>query len=82
MKGLLGTTQTNGLLIKPCNQVHCFGMKYNLDVIFLTENNIVCHVERNMKPGNVSPFIRKAKCVLELPAGSAKEIKKKDKLTF
>lgn len=82
MKGLLGTTQTNGLLIKPCNQVHCFGMKYSIDVVFLTKNNTVCHLQENMKPGSISPIIKKAKSVLELPAGEARNIKIGDVLNY
>lgn len=80
LKGLLGTTRTTGLLIKPCSQVHCYGMKYSIDVIFLTRDNTVCHIQSNMKPGSISPMIRKAKSVLELPSGRAKNIHVGDKL--
>jgi uncharacterized membrane protein (UPF0127 family) len=82
LKGLLGSTQTEGLLIKPCNQVHCFGMKYNIDVIFISQDSIVCHIQPDMKPGGISPIIKKAKSVLELPSGRAKEINVGDKLIF
>lgn len=81
-KGLLGTTHTRGLLIKPCNQVHCIGMKYNIDVVFLSKNDTVLHIQRNMKPGNMSPIIRGSKKVLELPAGDAEYLRKGDLIIF
>lgn len=74
LKGLLGKREFKegmGLLIKPCNSVHSFGMKFNIDVIFLDKNHRVIKVIKNMNPNEISPIVRGAKCVLELPAGVA-----------
>ena len=30
-------TDSQGLLIRPCNAVHTFGMKYHIDVVFLAK---------------------------------------------
>ncbi|MEO6908296.1 MAG: DUF192 domain-containing protein, partial [Abditibacteriaceae bacterium] len=44
MKGLLGRetlADDEGLLIVPCSSIHMWGMKFALDVIFLTRENVV-----------------------------------------
>jgi len=61
----------NGLLIRPCKQVHTFGMHFDIDVVFLTNQMQVVKIEQNMKPGKMSKYVKEAACVLELTAGSA-----------
>lgn len=58
-----------GLLITKCRSVHCFGMNYAIDVLFLTKEGEVVHMVPVMRPGQISPVIRKAASTLELPAG-------------
>ncbi len=72
LKGLLGKRELppgEGLLIKPCNSVHTFGMKMSIDVVFLSEEYEVLHIMEEMPPGKMSPVVKKCACVLELPAG-------------
>ncbi|MCX7614972.1 MAG: DUF192 domain-containing protein [Clostridiales bacterium] len=85
--GLLGKRnigEKDGLLISPCRQVHTFFMRFNIDVLFLTEAGEILHIEESMTPGNVSPYIKNSYNVLELRSGSVKnhEIKKFKKITF
>lgn len=71
--GLLRTTglsKNQGLLLKKCNQVHTFGMKFMIDVIFLSKDGDILHMEPEMGPGKVSPLIKTADWVLEVKAGS------------
>lgn len=73
LKGLLGTAalpEGQGLLLRPCNSVHTFGMQYALDVVFLDSSWGI----RKIVPDLAS--WRGACCwgaaaVLELPAGTA-----------
>lgn len=58
-----------GMLIRPCNQVHTFGMRYDIDVVFLSKKGEVLHIESAIKPRHVSPYISKCWQVLELPSG-------------
>jgi uncharacterized membrane protein (UPF0127 family) len=58
-----------GLLITKCSSVHCFGMNYAIDVLFLTKEGEVAHMIPVMCPGQISSVIRKASHTLELPAG-------------
>ena len=70
-RGLMGRPsipENAGLIIKPCNSVHCFFMKFPIDVIFLDKENRVVHVAGNMKPGSISPIVRKSYSVIEANA--------------
>lgn len=74
LKGLLGKKEMlagEALIISPCNMVHCLGMKINIDVIFLTGKGEVVKIIENMRPGQISPYIRKADYVIELRAREA-----------
>ncbi len=72
LKGLQGKKSLpdgEGLLIKPCNSVHTFGMKISIDVVFLSKENEVIYMMEKMPPRKISPIVKKAAAVLELPAG-------------
>lgn len=72
MKGLLGRTSLQdgeGLLIKPCNGVHTFGMKFPIDIIVLDRNNCVIAVSKDLPPNRLTRLYKSAAAVLELPAG-------------
>ena len=57
-----------GLLLYPCNSIHTFFMRYNLDVVFLDRDNIIVSIKRFIKPFSVIPSVRKAEKVLEFPS--------------
>ncbi len=65
-----GLTENQGLLLKKCNQVHTFGMKFPIDVIFLSKDGDILHKEPEMEPGKVSPHVKKAYWVLEVRSGA------------
>ncbi|MEO1816477.1 MAG: DUF192 domain-containing protein [Acetobacterium sp.] len=65
-----GLNEKQGLLLKKCNQVHTFGLKFPIDVIFLSKDGDILHMEQEMGPGKVSPHIKTAYWVLELKSGS------------
>ena len=75
--GLMGKTlnESEGLLIKPCNSIHCFFMKIPIDVVFLDKDSEVVHRIDGMKPWSISPIIKNATVVIEANAGALKEIK-------
>ncbi|SFN95106.1 DUF192 domain-containing protein [Proteiniclasticum ruminis] len=71
-KGLMGKTSlpdNEGLRITPCNSIHCFFMRMNIDVLFLDENLCVVHTIFDMKPWRISKVIRGAKSVVEAESG-------------
>jgi uncharacterized membrane protein (UPF0127 family) len=71
--GLLGKTKRwarlgAGLWIIPSSGVHTIGMLFPIDVLFLTKEKEVIHVEEHLRPFRVSKVSFKALSVLELPA--------------
>ena len=73
LRGLLGTRllpEGDGLWIRPCKQVHMFGMRYAIDVVFLDDGHRVVGLTSDLQPGRISPKVREATSVLELPVGT------------
>jgi len=60
-----------GLLLKKCKQIHTFGMKFNIDAIFLNKEGEIVYIEFNMGAGKISKCIKNSCQVLELRAGTA-----------
>ncbi len=70
--GLLGKTRRwaqlgNGLWIVPSRGVHTFGMLFPIDLIFLSNEKEVVHIEEHVQPFRISRVSLKATSVLELP---------------
>ncbi len=59
-----------GLWIVPCEAVHTFGMKFSIDVLFLSRKRKVLKVRHAMGKRRIAVCLR-AHSVLELPAGVA-----------
>jgi hypothetical protein len=73
MKGLLGRKSLppgEAMWIKPCNWVHTLGMRFHLDLVFLDAGNTVAKTVEGIPPNRLSPFVPRARSVLELPAGT------------
>ncbi|NLI55310.1 MAG: DUF192 domain-containing protein [Clostridiales bacterium] len=73
LRGLLGRTleEGGGLLLTPCNGIHTFGMRYEIDAVYLDRAGCVLRVDQALVRGKVWPMQRGARRVLELPAGYA-----------
>jgi uncharacterized membrane protein (UPF0127 family) len=61
-----------GLYITPCEGVHTFGMKFPIDVLFVSRDKRVLKVRPAIPPARISLCLR-AHSVIELPAGTAEE---------
>ena len=86
VRGLLGRAGLeNGtaLWIEPCPSVHMFGMKFAIDVLFLSREYRVVDWTENLAPG--AYYVAKAwqdgaqkikaHIAIELPAGALKKVK-------
>lgn len=86
MRGLLGRpppARGQALLLEPASQVHTFGMKEPIDVLFCDSDGVVVHVVSAMRPRRVTRWVRGAKRALELPASSLpEEVRPGTKLNF
>ncbi|MEZ4357798.1 MAG: DUF192 domain-containing protein [Eubacteriales bacterium] len=74
-KGLIGKKGLlpgEGLIIKPCKQVHTFYMRFPLDILFVDKKMQILHIE-TLEPGKVGKFVSKAHFVLEVPVGTAND---------
>jgi uncharacterized protein len=67
-----GLAPGEGLWIAPSEGVHTFGMKFPIDVVFLTRKKKVLKVRPNMVRSRIS-FSLRAHSVLELPAGTLEQ---------
>lgn len=70
--GLLGKTKRwakvgTGLWIVPSCGVHTIGMMFPIDLVFLSRDKEVVHVEEYVRPFRISRVSLKAASVLELP---------------
>lgn len=77
LKGLLGCSglrEGEGLLIRPCQSVHTFGMFFSIDVLFLTEAGKVVGLVKELHPWRVSSVCKEAVLTLEIGAGKIEEL--------
>ena len=76
MVGLLSSPPLGpgqGLLLKPCSQIHMFGMKFGLDAIFFDKQWKVVGLVEGLSPGQLSRWFPRAVSCLELPVGTIAE---------
>ena len=72
MRGLIGrkSLQPNeGLLLLGTKGIHTIGMRFSIDVLFLNADGWVIHSIDALKPFRISPYMKNATMVIELPAG-------------
>ncbi|MCM8795886.1 MAG: DUF192 domain-containing protein [Candidatus Omnitrophica bacterium] len=73
IKGLLGRKefkQPEALIIKPCNSIHTFFMRFPIDVLFVDKNHKVIAAISGLKPFRLSRVYFSSHYVVELPAGT------------
>jgi uncharacterized membrane protein (UPF0127 family) len=74
--GLLGRKSLEpggGMLIGHTGSVHMFFMRFAIDAVFLDRSQTVVKVAANLRPWRIA-MARRAKSVLELPAGTVDSI--------
>lgn len=71
--GLMGAQSLppgDGLLILPCSSIHTHFMRFPIDVIYVSRENIVVALDEHMAPWRFGRIHRGARYVVELPAGT------------
>lgn len=63
--------QDEGLWLEPCSGVHTIGMRYPIDVLFLSRTHEIIRVADSLKPWRSYGPVRGARIVIELSAGAA-----------
>lgn len=87
IKGLLGKKEFkkgSALVIKPCNSIHTFFMRFPIDVLFVSRDNRVVKIIYRLVPFRLTPIYFSAFFAIELPAGtlSLDSVEKNDFLLF
>ncbi|MGD2177759.1 MAG: DUF192 domain-containing protein [Anaerolineae bacterium] len=73
LKGLIGSPPLEpgeGLLIVPCQSVHTHFMGFPIDVLYVDAAGQVVGLHRTLPPWRFGRFHRRARFVIELPAGT------------
>ena len=63
-----------GLLLTPCNEIHTFGMKFDIDTVAISKNGKVLFIDRAVPPNKVRSKVDGAYRVLELNAGITEKL--------
>lgn len=74
--GLMGRREfaaDHGLLIPRCNAIHTAFVRFPIDVIFLDAQLTVVRLISALPPWRIVGFVRGAKSVVELPAGTLRQ---------
>lgn len=72
-RGLLGRDSLQpeeGLYLVPCQWIHMFGMRFAIDVAFLSSSGRVLALHRELRPWRLSRPVLRAEGALELAAGT------------
>jgi uncharacterized membrane protein (UPF0127 family) len=64
----------HGLLLTPCNEIHTFGMKFDIDTITMDKDGKVLFIDKVVKPHKVRKSVKNGHMVLELNANVADEL--------
>jgi hypothetical protein len=73
MVGLLGRSGLapgDGLVIRPCNAIHTWFMRFPIDVVFLDADGVVLRAVEALPPFRLASGGRRARVTIELPAGT------------
>ncbi|MDR6551570.1 DUF192 domain-containing protein [Paenibacillus qinlingensis] len=61
------------LIIHPCNSVHTFFMKFEIDILFLDESDYILSIREQMRPFRLTPIVQHAVRVVELKGGTIQQ---------
>jgi len=77
-RGLMATDSSRfprgqGLWISPSHGIHTFAMRFPIDAVYLDREQIVIHIEENLKPWRLAAVRVNAASVIEVPTGMIRE---------
>jgi len=58
-----------GILLKPCNSIHTYFMRFDIDVLFVDKNLKVIKKINELKPGKIIMPVKGAAFVIETKSG-------------
>lgn len=66
--------ENHGLLLTPCNEIHTFGMRFDIDTVTLTKENVIVFIDKSVPPHKVRGKVKNGYKVLELCSGVADKL--------
>lgn len=83
LRGLDDLGAGNALVLEPAKQVHTFGMRFPIDVVFCDRSGNVRHVVEQMSPRRISKVVLTARYAIEMRSGTLQgAVKVGDRLRF
>ncbi len=76
VRGLVGRHRLKpgeALILPRCRQVHSFGMRFPIDVVFIDGKGRVAMTRPGFEPRRISSVAWRARCAIELAAGTLYE---------
>ncbi len=73
IKGLLGRKEFlsgQAIILKPCNSVHTFFMRFPIDILFISKDYRVVKTIHKLIPNRATFIYWRSKMVIELPSGT------------
>lgn len=73
LRGLIGRRSLfpgQGLILEPEQSIHSFFMRFPFDAVFVDKSGRVVRLIERMRPNRLGPYVRHARLVVELPAGT------------
>lgn len=72
--GRKSMSDNHGLLLTPCNEIHTFGMNFDIDTITLSKENKIIFIDKCVAPNKVRKKVKNGYKVLELNGGTADKL--------
>lgn len=70
----------SALIFERAKQIHTFGMRSAIDVLFCDRSWKVLHLVRAMPPWRMSRLVLRSRFVIELPPGAAEDVQVGDRI--
>ncbi|MBR4508900.1 MAG: DUF192 domain-containing protein [Elusimicrobiaceae bacterium] len=80
--GKKGLKKGQGIVLKPCSQIHTCFMRFAIDVVFISKDLKVLKIIKNMGAWHFSPIVLKSLYTLEVAAGAIKDLNEGDFIKF
>jgi len=77
-----GLKKGQGIVLKPCSQIHTCFMRFAIDAVFISKDFKVLKVIKNMRPWHFSPIVLKSLYTLEVAAGEIEDLNEGDYIKF
>ena len=80
--GKKGLKEGQGIILKPCSQIHTCFMRFAIDVVFISKDFKVLKIINNMGSWHFSPIVLKSLYTLEVAAGEIQDLHEGDEVKF